>query len=275
MTSPAIGGDSGGWLTLEYILLLIIVAVITFWVYKSYQTIHWHNKEPLDCLYKVIQNYGEPSILNKKYGGMAVWNILDLKGTIFNKIEIKDEVVYQTQPFEHQGFIYVYIPLLLDLDNYHNIQRNIPNISYDFEKEELCIRSGNMEASIITLKLISEILVHKIDMKDILNKLKSEFKYINSSRHLSLFYKEIIQNIQIYYKSLKSVNQKQVSNEKDSNNINSSYPPIKEVENFKENNINSITETTKEMNKNNDNNDDKNDNENNDEDEFSTSINDL
>jgi hypothetical protein len=101
--------------------------------------------------------YGEPSNVDYSRGGSAVWKLDRLVGTIFTKIELKDENVPHCTPISHGDYIYAYINYDVSPSKFLDINSITGNIAYDQLKKELRARGSSIEEILVSLAIATQI----------------------------------------------------------------------------------------------------------------------
>jgi hypothetical protein len=101
--------------------------------------------------------YGEPSTVDALRGGSAIWKNDRLMGTIFEQIELKDEMVPHCTPSSHHDFIYAFVNYDVAPSKFTDISSVTGGIAYDPLKKELRARGGCMAEVLVSLAIATQI----------------------------------------------------------------------------------------------------------------------
>jgi len=142
----------------KFFLFGIFVGVIIMFLF-SYITnkyyIRWENYLPKSTYKELLSELGPPTFLETGIGGYAIW--VKPKGTIFEKIEIKDESIYHEKPKPHCDYLYATVKFPISRNLWSQIQYLTDSISYDNLKQEITARCHFMGANLATLYLAIQI----------------------------------------------------------------------------------------------------------------------
>ena len=119
--------------------------------------LNWNSLQAASAIVPLIMKYGEPSTVDSSRGGSAVWKSDRLIGTIFTRIELRDESVPHCTPMSHYDFIYGYINYDVSPSKFLDISSIMGGISYDKLKKELRARGGCMEEVLVALAIATQI----------------------------------------------------------------------------------------------------------------------
>ncbi len=119
----------------------------------------------------LISRYGPPDVVDKGPGGVAIWKkeTLMKKGVIWNRIELRDELVPHNDPAPHQDFLYAwykvpaqYIPV--PPSTVCQLLKLSESLTYDPLKHLIRARCHFMGANIVTIWLAMEIIQGRLSL---------------------------------------------------------------------------------------------------------------
>lgn len=105
---------------------------------------------PADRLLDLVKEFDNPSFLNPKRGGSAVWNKEHLKGTPFERIEIKDEQIIHDKPKKHTDFLYSYYKIDIPEHKIGGLKKISNSIAYDPLKKIMTARCHDIKPNVVT-----------------------------------------------------------------------------------------------------------------------------
>ena len=134
----------------------------------------WEYADPTNYYDFLLQNYGHPDVLAPQSGGIAIWNksIQNIDDPVFNhknifsKFELRDELVEHRCPAQHTDFLYSYLKIPILPEQLEKVIKLSGSVNYDPLKNELFARCGSLEANIMTLFLVTNIIVYDITNDD-------------------------------------------------------------------------------------------------------------
>lgn len=137
-------------------------------------SINWEHDAPKEELAFLVKLFGEPSVLEGRAGGLAIWDMKTLqKGKLFglpncfDEYEIRDESVFHKFPSEHYDNQYASIVVDIDPKSLQFILSLSGSVMYDPLKRLLTARCGDIFANIATLYLALRILENPMRVKSI------------------------------------------------------------------------------------------------------------
>lgn len=170
-------------------LILVIVAYT--------QRFSWNNSDAIAYLNVGIKQWGKPSVLVRKAGGLAIWSKKQLKDTCFDRIELRDESVPHCVPLPHRDFLYTYINYEVTPELFRDVLSLSGSVSYDPLKKLIRARCGSQEANIATLYLATQIASGKQSIKDIQKHqlYKKTILSTQNPRNVAELYKKLCDNV--------------------------------------------------------------------------------
>ncbi len=157
---------------------LVSILFVAIWVFSrtfTFIQLEWKNSphpsgmlgksNPADRYYDVVKEFGLPSILDSRSGGVAIWDEEDLQkqNSCFTRIELRDE---QVPHKDHTDFLYAYMSLDIPDELICKILNLSESISYDPLKNEIRARCHFMGANVATLYLAKKIVIGEISLEE-------------------------------------------------------------------------------------------------------------
>ena len=185
--------------------------------------LEWEYKQPMKVYENIVERFGLPDSLAPQRGGIAIWNSvtgqydpLYKSITVFDRHELRDELVAHACPAQHNDFLYSYIKIPIKPEQLEDVLKLSGSVNYDGLKKEIFARCANTCANVMTLFLATEIIcshispgkhmniqqIHKGNeygkhinktgdtkfMAETIEKLRSNISKIRSSQSLPLFH---------------------------------------------------------------------------------------
>lgn len=137
-------------------------------------SINWEHDVAKEELAFLVKLFGEPSVLERRAGGLAIWNAATLQKTklfglpnCLDEYELRDESVFHKFPREHYDNQYASIVVDVDPKSLQFVMSLTGAIMYDPLKRLLTSRCGDLVANIATLYLALRILENPMRLKSI------------------------------------------------------------------------------------------------------------
>ncbi len=186
---------------------------------------NWSNKEAVRIYKELAKEWGKPTILSEKKGGIAIWDKKAMdkvkffgQKNCFAETIIRDEKVKHLCPAQHNDFLYSYIKINIPPNKLMEVMSLSGSVGYDPLKKLLYARCAHMGANYVTLKLCTDIILnHKVSY--VINGKKVEYKGLKDIQKKKLygylirtkftpefrkqFYKELCDNIKLINKIYK------------------------------------------------------------------------
>ena len=132
--------------------------------------LNWEYSQPIKVYHNIVERFGLPDVLAPQRGGIAIWH--DVKGqydplyksiTVFDRHELRDELVAHACPAQHNDFLYSYIKIPILPEQLEDVNKLSGSVNYDMLKKELFARCANTCANVMTLFLATEIICSHIN----------------------------------------------------------------------------------------------------------------
>lgn len=137
-------------------------------------SINWEHDAAKEELAFLVKLFGEPTALERRAGGLAIWNMEALQKTklfglpnCLDEYELRDESVFHKFPREHYDNQYASIVVDIDPKSLQFVLSLSGSIMYDPLKRLLTVRCGDLAANIATLYLALRILENPMRLKSI------------------------------------------------------------------------------------------------------------
>lgn len=105
---------------------------------------------PSTSLTDLVKEFGRPSLFDPKKGGVAIWDKNDLKGTPYERIEIRDEQIPHDKPQKHVDFLYSWYRIDIPEHKIGGLHQISESISYDPLKKIMVARCHDMRPNVVT-----------------------------------------------------------------------------------------------------------------------------
>ncbi len=158
---------------------------------------------PADRLNDLIKVYGNPSVIDKSKGGIAIWDKKTLKkqNRCWDRIVIRDEQIPHNKPASHIDFLYTTVDYNVPIKKLLEVLGLSDSIMYDQLKQQITVRCHYEKANISTLVLAMRIADGELTLK----KVKADDlykKYIMSEdeKQLKDNEKEICKKVKLFQK---------------------------------------------------------------------------
>jgi len=99
----------------------------------------YYFQTPYHKYFELLNEFGEPSVLDMSSGGLAIWNSFKLKG-LYHRLEINDTPLYNKYPYPHIGFLYAYYKIDIPLSKLAQTLSISSDIKYDIIDKVLIVR---------------------------------------------------------------------------------------------------------------------------------------
>jgi hypothetical protein len=158
------------------IFVLIVVIIILYHVKANHKDkLEWKNIEARYQYYDLVHDYGEPNELNIAPGGGASWFGDPLINETFTHILLKDTRIPHMYPNKHLDFLWVTMPIKLNMNNGANGTNDTATIynelltKYDikYEDNHLTIRCCCLPNITACMLLLAEASADKLPSKKI------------------------------------------------------------------------------------------------------------
>jgi len=128
-------------------------------------TLHWSSELAKKRYPDLIREFGKPSILIKRPGGMAIWSGDKLLQSPYTELVLKDEAIPHCCPSPHYDFLTSAI--CVDIDKQEQLTAVLSlskSIWYDQLTHKLYARCHFMGANVATLELATRMLLMDPDL---------------------------------------------------------------------------------------------------------------
>ena len=112
----------------------------------------------------LVLKYGQPSTVDTSRGGSAIWKRERLINTVFQRIELRDELVPHCIPTNHYDFISATVNYDVSPSKFLDINSVTGGITYDPLKKELTSRGNSMNENIVALALAIQIVEDQLSL---------------------------------------------------------------------------------------------------------------
>jgi hypothetical protein len=137
---------------------------------KGSNELMWEFSQPTTVYNDMVDRFGLPDTLAPQRGGIAIWNSIighhdkfyDVKN-VFDKIELRDELVAHACPAQHNDFLYSYIKIPILPKQLEDVNKLSGSVNYDMLKKELFARCSSTCANVMTLYLATEIILSHLE----------------------------------------------------------------------------------------------------------------
>jgi len=132
----------------------------------------YYFQTPQNKYKELVTELGPPTVVHPQAGGFAVWlkpGARKQKYSIFKRIEINDEQVYNEFPYTHNGFLYTYFKIKIPFSQLSQVLSICGDISYDPLKQLLCVRGMSLGYNIALTSLVAHYIANDISWYNIIN----------------------------------------------------------------------------------------------------------
>ena len=105
---------------------------------------------PAQRLPDLVKEFGVPNTFDGQSGGSAIWNKSSLKGTPYERIEIKDEQIPHDKPAKHTDFLYSYYKIDIPEHKINGLSKISKSISYDPLTKIMIARCHDIKPNVVT-----------------------------------------------------------------------------------------------------------------------------
>ncbi len=112
---------------------------------------------PHQKYYELVDEFGQPTLINQNKGGIAIWQGSALKNTDFRaikRIDLIDEQCFNSFPCPHIGFLYTYVKIIIPTNKIGNILSICGDIMYDPMKHIMVVRGMSLSYNIALIALV-------------------------------------------------------------------------------------------------------------------------
>lgn len=143
---------------------------------------------PYQKYHELVSELGEPSVVDPRPGGLAVWQKSRLERhpvyRIFSRIEVVDEQCYNKFPYEHIGFLYTHFKCDVPLSILNNVLSLSGDIFYDIKKKTLIVRGMslgyNMTLCALVVKYVNgDVSWYQITEEDLFRRATTPKRLVN------------------------------------------------------------------------------------------------
>jgi hypothetical protein len=136
--------------------VVLLLSVLLYYVYsKSNSGVNnFIHELPKKRYQDVVDEFGEPNVIQDEPNGFAIWNNKDY----FTKIVLQDESIKHLKPKPHCDFLYATINVFIPDKNISKVLNLSQSVYYDNLKRELTARCHFMGANVATLYLAMMII---------------------------------------------------------------------------------------------------------------------
>jgi hypothetical protein len=99
----------------------------------------YYFQTPYHKYFELVNEFGEPSVIDTSAGGLAIWNSFKLKG-LYHRIEIVDNQLFNKYPYPHVGFLYIHYKIDIPLNKLAQTLSFSSDIKYDIIDKVLIVR---------------------------------------------------------------------------------------------------------------------------------------
>ena len=143
---------------------------------RTDEALEWEYSQPMKVYENIVERFGLPDVLAPQRGGIAIWhNVtgqydpLYKSVTVFDRHELRDELVAHACPAQHNDYLYSYIRIPITPVQLNDVIQLSGSVNYDGLKKELFARCANTCANVMTLFLATEIICSHIDPENHMN----------------------------------------------------------------------------------------------------------
>ena len=121
----------------------------TCWIKTGYG--YGYQSCPSSGLQTLVKILGQPSAIDTKQGGYAVWNKDKLGGkkSIFEKVEIRDQQIPHDKPSPHSDFLYTWYKIDIPQNKLSYLHHISDTIQYDPKQQLLLVRCNDLRSCVI------------------------------------------------------------------------------------------------------------------------------
>lgn len=174
---------------LSFVFVIILLGMVSYWVFAYVRKCEKRAKAqgglklgwistPFDGSHggftpagrfpDVVEEFGNPSMLDKRPGGQAVWSKKDIPNhKPYDQIILIDEQIPHTKPAPHVDFLYASINFEVPENRIADVLELSESVYYDRLKKQLWARCHFMGANVATLYLAIKIATGEISIHDI------------------------------------------------------------------------------------------------------------
>ena len=129
--------------------------------------VDWHKKHhpnPSERLPALVKEFGKPTMIDRKKGGVAIWNkaVLTKRHKPWERIELHDEMIPHGNPANHFDFMYTWFQLDVPKSKICKIISLSDSVTYDPLKKLIRARCHHMGPNTSTLLLAMYVATGKM-----------------------------------------------------------------------------------------------------------------
>lgn len=137
------------------------------WLDSPHPSTKFGDSNPKDAFFQVIEELGNPTSIDKRDDGVAIWNKETLlkRKLCWERVELKDEQIPHLHPAPHVGFLYFHYKLAIPINKFGQILALSESVFYDRLKGHIIARCDRPSANIATIYLALMIATGKMSGK--------------------------------------------------------------------------------------------------------------
>lgn len=155
--------------------IVFVVLLVCILYYLMYDRLEWANSgehNPYKRYTDVVKEFGQPDIIDRSSGGVAVWkkSTLTYRGHCWDRVEIHDEQIPHDDPAPHVDFLYTWCKIDVPEDKISSILSISDSVTYDPLKKLVRARCHFHGANVATLLLVKRVVTGEMSIKEARNK---------------------------------------------------------------------------------------------------------
>lgn len=137
------------------------------WINTPHPSGKYGSFNPAERYPDLIKKFGEPDLIDKNPGGVAIWkrSTLRERGHCWERVEIHDEQIPHTKPAPHTDFLYTWYRLDVPDDKVTDVLSLSESVTYDPLKRVVRARCHFTGANNATLVLAKKIATGEITLQ--------------------------------------------------------------------------------------------------------------
>jgi hypothetical protein len=134
------------------------------WSQKSKYFSHFEGKVnkyyfqlPYQKYYELIEEFGQPKLVNMNKGGIAIWQKSAFKNTSYHfirRIDLIDEQCFNSFPVPHVGFLYTHVKMEIPMTKIASVISMCGDVMYDPIKKIFIVRGMSLYYNLAIIALI-------------------------------------------------------------------------------------------------------------------------
>ena len=133
---------------------------------------------PINKFFDLVSEFGNPTLLDNKIGGMAIWKSdqpSNFIGGIYQRIDLIDNPIYNSYPRPHIGHLYTYYKYKIPISKLSQVLSLTGDIKYDSIENIIIVRGMSLgycnNIIVFIIKLCrGDISWHQITSDDLFKK---------------------------------------------------------------------------------------------------------